>query len=154
MPEPPTFLMGKFAAALPADLRYCRNHMWCRPGADGTHRFGFTAYALRLMQDVYFLEWKVNDGDEVDLLQEIGFIESSKAESALYAPAQGNGIRFNPELLSDPSRINVDTYGAAWLFELECPGDTLMSPGEYHQFLTDNWEKTQRLIKGKINTED
>ncbi len=30
----------------------------------------------------------------------------------------------------------------------------LVSAQEYHQFLADNWEKTQRLIKGKINTED
>ena len=63
MPEPLTFLMGKFAAVLPADLRYCQNHMWCRPGADGVHRFGFTAYAIRLMQDVYFLDWCVSAGD-------------------------------------------------------------------------------------------
>ena len=27
-----TFDMGKFAAVLPADRRYCRNHMWCSPG--------------------------------------------------------------------------------------------------------------------------
>ena len=35
MAESLTFPMGKFAAVLPADLRYCRNHMWCRPGDDG-----------------------------------------------------------------------------------------------------------------------
>ena len=58
-------MMGKFAAELPADLRYCRNHMWCRPSADGPHRFGFTAYAVRLMQDVYFLDWCVNTGDTI-----------------------------------------------------------------------------------------
>ena len=46
MPDPLTFLMGKFAAALPAGLRYCRNHMWSRPADDGVHRFGFTAYAV------------------------------------------------------------------------------------------------------------
>src|SRR5262249_44443500 len=58
MPESHTFLMGKHPAALPGELRYCKNHMWCRPGAGGVHQFGFTAYAVRLMQDVYFLEWR------------------------------------------------------------------------------------------------
>jgi hypothetical protein len=48
----------------------------------------------------------------------------------------------------------VDGYGAGWLCEMEAAGDMLMTVGEYHQFLADNWEKTQRLIKGKINTED
>ena len=42
MPEALTFLMGKFPAVLPAELRYARNHMWCRP-ADGALRFGFTS---------------------------------------------------------------------------------------------------------------
>ena len=78
MSEPLTFMMGKIAAILPAELRYCRNHMWCRPG-EGTHRFGFSAYAIRLMQDVYFLDWTVNAGDAVALKQQVGNIETSKA---------------------------------------------------------------------------
>jgi glycine cleavage system H protein len=52
-----TFLMGKFPAELPGELRYATtNHMWCR-AVEGRFRFGFTAYAVRLMQDVYFLDW-------------------------------------------------------------------------------------------------
>ena len=33
-------------------------------------------------------------------------------------------------------------------------GAGLLNVDEYYQHLADNWEKTQRLIKGKINTED
>ena len=58
-------------------------------------------------------------------------------------------------MLDDPSGINVDGYGGGWLFDMEeCAGATLLGAAEYHKFLADNWEKTQRLIKGKINTED
>ncbi len=46
MAEAFTFMMGKFPALLPGDLRYCRNHMWCRPES-ALLRFGFTAYAVR-----------------------------------------------------------------------------------------------------------
>jgi glycine cleavage system H protein len=154
MADDRTFLMGKFPAVLPGGLRYARNHMWAR--AQGTRwRFGFTSYAIRLMQDVYFLDWQVSDGDAVGLLQEIGHIETSKAESDLFAPLAGTVAAFNRELLNDPSAINLDGYGAGWLFEMEgCAGESLMGADEYHQFLADNWEKTQRLIKGKINTED
>jgi glycine cleavage system H protein len=148
-----TFLMGKFPAVLPGALRYARNHMWARLEGPGW-RFGFTTYAIRLMQDVYFLDWCVGAGDQVELLQQIGHIETSKAVSDLFAPLAGTIVAFNRELLDDPSGINVDGYGAGWLFDLEGPGDALWSVGEYHQFLADNWEKTQRLIKGKINTED
>ena len=63
-----TFLMGKFPARLPGELRYARNHMWAQPDG-GRWRFGFTAYAVRLMQDVYFLDWQVSAGDRVALLR-------------------------------------------------------------------------------------
>ena len=153
MAEDLTFLMGKFPARLPGELRYARNHMWAR--ADGGRwRFGFTAYAVRLMQDVYFLDWQVSAGDPVDHLQQVGHIETSKATSDLFAPLAGTLARFNQELLQDPSAINVDGYGAGWLFELSGDVAHLMTVDEYHQHLADNWEKTQRLIKGKINADD
>ncbi|MHB1425329.1 MAG: glycine cleavage system protein H [Gemmataceae bacterium] len=154
MPEERTFLMGKFAAVLPGGLRYARNHMWCRPGENGLGRFGFTSYAIRLMQDVYFLDWQVDTGDCVEMLQQIGHIETSKAVSDLFAPLAGTIAVFNPELLKDPSGINVDGYGDGWLFDLACDSASLLGVDDYYQFLSDNWEKTQRLIKGKINTED
>jgi glycine cleavage system H protein len=158
MAETLTFLMGKFAAELPGDLRYARNHLWARPDGrlppGGAWRFGFTTYAVRLMQDVYFLSWSIDAGDDVTLLQEIGHIETSKAESDLFAPLAGRLERFNEQLLKDPSAINVECYGAGWLFELSGEaGGLLMDAEQYRQYLSDNWEKTQRLIKGKINEE-
>ena len=154
MAEDRTFLMGKFPAVLPGELRYARNHMWCRSSEEGHARFGFTSYAIRLMQDVYFLDWQVSPGNRVELLHQIGHIETSKAVSDLFAPRQGVLSQFNPALLEDPSGINVDNYGAGWLFDMDCAADTLMTVDEYYQYLDENWEKTQRLIKGKINTED
>jgi glycine cleavage system H protein len=145
-----TFLMGKYPAVLPARLRYARNHMWCREEG-GRWRFGFTSYAIRLMQDVYFLDWQVNAGDPVALAQQIGHIETSKAVSDLFAPMAGTVVGFNPDLLNDPSAINLDNHGAGWLFDLEGDARGLLTAAEYHQFLADTWEKTQRLIKGKIN---
>jgi glycine cleavage system H protein len=153
MAQDRTFLMGKFPAPLPGDLRYGRNHMWARFEA-GLWKFGFTSYAIRLMQDVYFLDWQVSKGDRVTLLQQIGHIETSKAVSDLFAPAAGTMVDFNRELLDDPSGINVDGYGAGWLFQMETQGEGLLGADEYHQHLADTWENTQRLIKGKINTED
>ena len=153
MAEDRTFMMGKFPAELPGELLYARNHMWCRAGG-GRCRFGFTSYAVRLMQDVYFLEWHLSDGDAVQQLEQIGNIETSKAESALYAPLAGTITQFNKELLKDPSGINVDGYGGGWLFEMDADPTALLSVDQYHQFLEQGWEKTQRYIKGKINTEE
>jgi glycine cleavage system H protein len=155
MPDALTFHMGKFPAVLPGDRRYARNHMWARETQPGRWRFGFTTYAIRLMQDVYFLDWSIDAGDTVTLLQEIGHIETSKAESDLFTPVAGTLTEFNTALLNDPSAINVDGYGAGWLFDIVTEDPSLlMDVSGYHQHLADNWEKTQRLIKGKINEED
>jgi glycine cleavage system H protein len=152
MPDDRTFMMGKYAARLPGDLLYARNHMWAR-NVDGGLRFGFTAYAIRLMQDVYFLEWHLSDGDEIGVSQLIGHIETSKAVSDLFAPLPGTIIAFNGALLDDPSGINLSGY-EAWLFEIKGDTSSLLTVDDYHQFLDANWEKTQRHIKGKINTEE
>ncbi len=153
MPDDLTFMMGKFPAVLPGGLRYTRTHMWCR--AEQSHwRFGFTSYAIRLMQDVYFLDWHVSIGDTIKHLQEIGHIETSKAVSDLFAPIGGTMVSFNQDLLKDPSGINVDGYGTGWLFEMAGPGENIIGAQEYFDHLAANWEKTQAMIKGKINTED
>ena len=107
MADDVTFMMGKFAARLPGDFLYARNHMWRSQSGDRS-RFGFTAYAVRLMQDVYFLDWCVDEGMELDLKQKIGNIETSKAVSDLFAPIAGTMATINRDLLKDPSAINVD----------------------------------------------
>jgi glycine cleavage system H protein len=171
MSEPLTFLMGKFAATLPADRRYCRNHMWCLPvypsSGDregeapaepmqtanvlvGACRFGFTSYAVRLMQDVYFLDWEVNAGDALALKQKVGHIETSKAMSDLFAPVAGTLTRFNADVLNDPSAINVDMYGNGWLFEMTGADADMLNVQEYHDFLAAGWEKTQNMLKGHM----
>ena len=142
-------MMGKFAAHLPADRQYARNHMWCEV-VDNRLRFGFTAYAVRLMQDVYFLDWSVNPGDSVEQLQLIGHIETSKAIADLFAPIKGVLLEFNKQLLSDASPINLDGYGAGWLFDMTGDQAGTMTVAEYYRFLDENWEKTQRTLKGHM----
>ncbi len=144
------FMMGKFKARFPTDRQYCANHMWARKSGKTT-RFGFTAYAVRLLQDVYFLEWSVDEGSVINQRQEIGAIESKKAESDLYAPADGRILCLNEALMDDPSAINVDKYGDGWLFEMQLSGDSVLSAQEYIEHLASVWEITQRTIKGQLS---
>lgn len=145
------FMMGEFEARFPQDRQYARNHMWAQADDDRL-RFGFTAYAVRLLQDVYFLEWTIDEQVTVTQRQTIGAIESKKAESDLFAPLGGRLLRFNAELLSDPSAINVDKYGEGWLFEMQAEDDSpLLTAQQYIEHLEDVWEVTQRTIKGQLN---
>jgi len=144
------FMMGEFEADFPTNLIYAKNHMWAQVIGE-TRRFGFSAYAVRLLQDVYFLDWTIDPQTDVLPQQEIGAIESSKAESELYAPVAGRLTRFNTQVVSDPALINVDKYDRGWLFEIDGQGDALMTPEQYIKHLGAVWEITQRTIKGQLH---
>lgn len=125
--------------------------MWFQPESS---RCGFTSYAIRLMQDVYFLEWKFDAPRTVALKEEIGFIESSKAQSELYAPLAGTIESFNALLLNDPSAINTDGYGDGWLFAMAADPVGTFSPEEYYQYLESAWATAQRILKNQVNLTD
>ncbi len=150
-----TFMMGEFEAVFPVDRQYHPNHMWSQPQKSGGTRFGFTAYAVRLLQDVYFLDWAIDAPAQITAGQEIGAIESKKAESSLYSAVSGNLTKFNQALMEDPSAINVDKYDAGWLFEMDelslTDATSPLDVEAYLELLVDVWEKTQRTIKGQMN---
>src|SRR5262245_65842619 len=106
MAEDLEFMMGKYAARVPGDRLFASNHLWLKPSRD-RYRVGFTAYSVRLLQDVYFLNWSIDPDTPVRFKQEIGEVESSKAVSSLYAPFDGRVGAFNEKLLNDPSMINT-----------------------------------------------
>ena len=141
--------MGKFEATFPTDRQYSDNHLWLQKHGD-VFRVGLTAYSVRLLQDVYFLDWTVDAGVQVRRKQEIGEVESSKALSSLYAPVDGVLVGFNDDLLDDPSAINTDNYGSGWLFSMQTESP-LLTAQQYLDELDTGWEKAQRTIKGQVN---
>jgi glycine cleavage system H protein len=148
------FMMGQFAAKFPTDRLYAKNHMWARPRTvDGVagFDFGFSAYAVRLLQDVYFLEWSVDAGTPLREKQTLGNIESKKAESELYAPLTGRLTEFNTVLLKDPTPINIDAYGEGRLFHMTGDGSNLLTPEQYQDHLAAAWKIAERTIKGQMN---
>ena len=152
MSESLTFMMGDFAAEFPNDRLYAKNHMWAIPKDNRVVRFGFSAYAVRLLQDIYFLEFGIEENTELTNRQEFGNIESKKAESGLYAPMSGKVVRINEKLLNDPSGINVDKYGEGWLMEMQGDSSEMLSPSQYLEHLAKAWDVAQRTIKGQANT--
>ena len=91
------FMMGEFEALVPGDRRYAENHLWLQEDGDGL-KVGLTSYAVRLLQDVYFLDWTVDPQTNVVARQEIGEIESSKAVSSL--PISRSNLLCSPWLFS------------------------------------------------------
>lgn len=150
MSEPLHFMMGQYKALIPDDRLYSPRHLWLKSVGGGAYRVGFTSYSVRLLQDVYFLEWSVDSGTMVREKQEIGEIESSKAVSAMFPPCPGTILEFNSQLLNDPSGINADHYESGWLYEFR-PAAALLNATEYIAVLKSGWDDTQRTIKGQMN---
>ncbi|MCA9057300.1 MAG: glycine cleavage system protein H [Planctomycetaceae bacterium] len=148
--ETPFFLMGQYKALIPVDRSYSPRHLWLQETTPGLYRVGFTSYSVRLLQDVYFLEWSIDPGTDVRERQEIGEIESSKAVSSLFPPCAGTVVELNAELLNDPSAINADNYQRGWLYTFRTDA-SLLTTEDYLKVLQDGWEKAQRTIKGQIN---
>ena len=149
-----TFDMGEFTAEFPGDRKFAANHMWAQSVSDCRWRFGLTAYAVRLLQDVYFLDWILEPVSPIQHRQHIGSIESKKAESDLYAPLAGTLVAINAAVIDDPSLINADAYGEGWLIEIETSRDqenALLDPDGYAAHLVDAWDVAQRTIKGQAN---
>lgn len=147
------FLMGKHEAHFPLDRLYSTiNHTWLLPLPEPVqaYRLGFTAYSVRLLRDVYFVDWALGAGTPVEAKQRIGEIESSKAVSDLYAPAAGTILAFNQRVLADPAIINTDGYGEGWLLELQSD-EVFLDPHQYLTKLDLAWANAQRIIKKQHN---
>jgi glycine cleavage system H protein len=149
--ESKSFWMGQFEATFPADKRYTTNHMWATQESLGVYRFGLTSYAVRLLQDVYFLDFTIEPGMVIARRQQVGAIESKKAESDLFSPTAGTVVAVNCEALDDPSVINAEIYDGGWLFSIKPSSlDDLIDLDAYLVHLNDAWEVAQRTIKGQI----
>jgi len=152
-----TFDMGEHQAAFPKSFSFAKNHMWAnRATGDGGQiwTFGLTEYAVRLLQDVYFLDWIVDPGATLKLRQTLGSIESKKAESDLFSPVAGKLVAINQEVLDEPSLINADPYGDGWLIQISGSADAeaeLLSYEAYSDHLKEAWLVAQRTIKGQAN---
>ena len=149
--EHKSFAMGQFEVTFPDDRFYTTNHMWALSSENGAYRFGLTAYAVRLLQDVYFLDFTLAPNIPITRRQQFGSIESKKAESDLFSPTAGTLLAINQAALDDPSVINVEVYGDGWLLEIAPSStDDLLTLDAYLAHLETAWEVAQRTIKGQI----
>ncbi|MEO8269947.1 MAG: glycine cleavage system protein H, partial [Aureliella sp.] len=66
------FKMGEYSAFFPTDRMYAKNHMWAQQQqSSDVFRFGLSGYAVRLLQDVYFLDLVIEPGMVLSARQEI-----------------------------------------------------------------------------------
>lgn len=120
----------------PENLKYTKEHEWAK--FDGnTATIGITHHAQSALGDVVYVELPAV-GKVLKKGETFGVVESIKAVSDLYAPVSGKVIAINDAVKDNPSQINLDPQGKAWLIKLEltesAPAD-LMGAGDYQKFV-------------------
>ena len=114
--------------AVPADLRYTKDHEWVRLDGDEA-TFGITAYAAEQLGDIVFVELP-EGGRSLSQFAAFGVVESVKAVSDLFAPLSGEVTTTNDALGGSPELVNSDPYGDGWMIRVR-----LSQPGEVDELL-------------------
>jgi glycine cleavage system H protein len=118
---------------IPDSLRYTKEHEWVAETSTAlVLRVGITDYAQSALGDIVYVQLpKV--GQAVNADKVCGEVESTKSVSEIFSPVTGKVTSINPDLNTAPETINIDPYGAGWLFEItvETPPDNLLSASAY-----------------------
>lgn len=118
---------------VPDNLLYTKSHEWVRI-EDGVATIGITDHAQASLNDIVYVELP-GVGDELEIEDEFGVVESVKSVSDLYLPVAGEIIQSNEALENAPETINTSPYGDGWLVKVKMQDATdaaqLISPDEY-----------------------
>src|SRR5690625_2108576 len=119
---------------LPNELLYSEEHEWVKKEGDKV-RIGITDFAQDELGDIVFVELP-EVGDELELNEPFGSVESVKTVSELYAPVSGKVVEVNEELEDSPEFVNESPYENAWMIVVE-----LSDESELDEFLSaDGYE--------------
>ncbi|MGE0712708.1 MAG: glycine cleavage system protein H [Planctomycetota bacterium] len=107
-----------------SEIRFTESHEWARLEDDGVVTCGITQHAADELDDLTFLDFRVEAGESVEKGQVFGEIDSVKATSELYAPVGGTVEAINERFRKEeelPS-INASPTGEGWLIKIK-PSD-------------------------------
>ena len=100
----------------PENLKYTKTDEWFDPD---TGKMGLTDYAQSHLSDIVYFESNVEISEKVNAEQEVGSVDSVKANSSIYSPIDGEIIEINEKLKKDQKPINIDPYGEGWMLVIQ-----------------------------------
>ncbi len=97
-------------------LKFTEEHEWLRIEGD-TAVVGITDFAQSQLGDLVFIELpKV--GAAVKKGDPIAVVESVKVASDVYAPADGEIVEVNEDVVREPQLVSTDPMGKGWFFKI------------------------------------
>jgi glycine cleavage system H protein len=121
-----------------ANLLYSKEHEWVKVLDEKRILVGITDFAQAQLGDIVFIELPDLEG-EVTADESMGSVESVKAVSDIYSPVTGKVIAINKALEANPELVNLESYEAGWIAEIEISGADalagLMTAAEYESLI-------------------
>ena len=123
-----------------SEVKFSKEHEWIKLEGE-VATIGITKHASEMLGDIVFAELP-EKGSNVEKDGTAGVIESTKAASDIYTPVAGEVVDINQSVVGDPSKINSDPEGEAWLFKLKIKDrsemDSLMNREQYNKFAKES----------------
>jgi len=121
---------------------YTASHEWVSVDGD-IATVGITDYAQDALGEIVYVEFP-EIGEEVDLGDTFGAVESVKAASELYAPIGGEIVEINEALDDadgDPGLLNTSPMEAGWIIKIKIENpaeiDGMMDQATYDAMIND-----------------
>jgi len=112
-------------------MKFTEEHEWLEADGDVV-TVGITEHAATQLGDLVFIELP-EVGARVAKDDELVVIESVKAASDVLAPLDGEITEVNEALVDNPTLVNEDPMGAAWMFRMK-----LDNPAEMEDLLDED----------------
>lgn len=119
-------------------LFYTKDHEWVRVEEEKAY-IGITDYAQHSLGSIVYVELP-SVGDEIEMDDNLGVVESVKAASDIVMPVSGEIIEINEELEDSPELINDAPYDHHLVVvQLKDKGELedLMGKEDYEAFISE-----------------
>lgn len=110
-------------------LLYSEDHEWVKKLNDEEVLIGITEFAAKELGSVVFVDLP-EAGDDIELNEDFGAVESVKAASDLIAPVSGEVLEMNEDLVGEPELVNEGAFDA-WFIKVK-----LSNPEELEKLLS------------------
>jgi len=117
-------------------MLYSEDHEYLLSTSDPkVYKLGISSYAAKLLGDITYVELPTA-GETYEAHGNLGAVESVKAASDIYAPAELKVLKVNEVLEDKAVLVGEDPEGEGWIAEVEVTGDLsgLMDEGKYKEF--------------------
>lgn len=120
-----------------SEKRYTEDHEWVMVSGDEA-TVGISHHAQEQLGDIVFVELPAI-GKRLDKGKDAAVVESVKAASEIYAPADGEVTAVNEALNNEPGMVNSDPEGDGWFFKMKLRNPAqvaeLMDAAAYKAFI-------------------